>query len=65
MFGIVIKVEAGGYLVRLGDGKNQPVFTNEETYGNGKPRKGETRLTSVLLHELGYESCPTGLMACP
>ena len=39
--GKVLKVLGGDYLIRLGDGTNKLVITDDETHHNGQPREGE------------------------
>ena len=41
MCGKVINVVGQKLLGRQSDGRNRLVFTDDKTYGNGKPRKGE------------------------
>ena len=61
--GNVIKVLGRDYLVRLSNGKTSLGFTDNETYGNGMPRKGE--LVLGWIKENGHASILTRVVQVP
>lgn len=61
--GKVINVFGREFLVRQSDGKNRRVSTDDKTYGNGKPQKGELVLGWV--DEKGHASVLTRAVQVP
>ena len=63
MCGKVIHVVGRELLVRQSDGRNRLVVTDEKTYGNGKPRKGE--LVFGWIDKNGHASVLTRAVQVP